>query len=392
MDPIAHRGLESLRQALNRAPVVAIVGPRQVGKTTLARQFAASKQLPNNRFFDLERTQDRIALNQADDLLAQLGPGLMVFDEVQFAPQLFQSLRVAVDLRRAAGHRVGQFLVLGSASLELLQGASESLAGRIEVMELKPFAITDVGESNANRLWLRGGFPDSFLAASDTDSFVWREQFVQTYLARDIPQFAPRLPRETLGRFWRMLAHLHGTELNASNIARTLEVSSQSISRYLDLLCDLFLARRLNAFATNAGKRLRKSPKVYLRDCGVLHALLGIEHVTDLMSHPVVGTSFEGFVIEHLLDQLPSSSQASFYRTQDGAEIDLVIEIKQHRIAVEIKRSVSSKPSRGFHIAAADIAATHHWLVHSGDKDFPLGDQVQALSLPEAVRRLNAMR
>lgn len=386
------RRLELLDAALGRAPVVALVGPRQVGKTTLARQLAGGRGVHDARFFDLERAADRAALTDPDALIAHLGPGLVIFDEVQFVPSLFQALRVSVDQRRAQGHRTGQFLVLGSASLDLLQGASESLAGRLEVVELTPFSVAEVGSDSADRLWLRGGFPDAYLAGSDGDSLIWREQFIRSYLERDIPLFAPRLPRETLRRFWTMLAHLQGAEFNSSQLGRSLDVSAQSITRYLDLLCDLFLLRRLPAFARNIGKRVRKAPKVYVRDSGIVHALLGIGTTPQLLGHPVVGGSFEGWVIEQLIVAAGALASANFYRTQDGAEIDLLLEVRSERIAVEIKRSAATKPSRGFHTASADVDASARWLVHGGNRSFPLADGMLALTLADALLRLGELR
>ncbi len=388
---LIQRDFEPITSALARAPVVAVVGPRQVGKTTLVRELARQRAVPQARMFDLERASDRAAFVDVDALLAHLGPGLVVFDEVQFVPTLFQALRVVVDERREQGHRSGQFLVLGSASLDLLQHASESLAGRLEVIELAPFSVLETGVGSADRLWLRGGFPESYLARSDGDSLVWREQFIQSYLERDVALFAPRLPRETLRRFWTMLAHLQGAEFNASQLARSLDVSAQSITRYLDLLCDLFLIRRLPAYAKNVGKRLRKSPKIHVRDSGLVHALLGIPTTTALLAHPVVGGSYEGFVIEHLIAALPTLGRCSFYRTQDGAEIDLVLEFGTHCIAIEIKRSQTSRPTRGFHVACTDIAATARWLVHGGERTFPLPGDVLALPLTDAIERLRAM-
>lgn len=386
------RRLDLLLSVLDRAPVVALVGPRQVGKTTLARQLALDRNLPNARFFDLERRSDRAALADPDALLASLGPGLAIFDEVHFAPALFQSLRVAVDDRRREGHRSGQFLVLGSASLDLLQSASESLAGRLEVVELAPFALTETGADAQVQLWLRGGFPESFLATSDERSLIWREQFVQSYLHRDIPMFAPRLPRETLQRLWTMLAHLQGAEFNAAQLARNLDVSAQSITRYLDLLCDLFLVRRLPAYSRNIGKRLRKSPKIYVRDSGIVHALLGIATIPELLAHPVIGGSFEGFVIEHLIAAAGAMAECSFYRSQDGAEIDLFIALKRERIAIEVKRSASTKPSRGFHIASNDVEATQRWFVHGEQRSFPLPNDMNALTLADAIDTLRSLR
>ncbi len=364
---------------------MALVGPRQVGKTTLARQIAADRCVPGSRYFDLERASDRAAV----DPDAARPPGQVVhFRRGQFVPNLFKPFVLAVDERRRQGHRYGQFLVLGSASLDLLQSAAESLAGRVEVVELGPFSVTEIGAASASRLWLRGGFPESYLARNDTDSMVWREQFVQSYLQRDIPQFAPRLPRETLRRFWTMLAHLQGAEFNASQLARSLDVSAQSITRYLDLLCDLFLLRRLPAFARNVGKRIRKAPKIYVRDSGITHALLGISTTSALLAHPVVGTSFEGWVAEQLIAAAGTMAACHFYRTQDGAEIDLLLEIGSERLAIEIKRTTSTKPSRGFHIASNDVEASSRWFVHGGDRSFPLPDGVLALTLTDAVARL----
>jgi uncharacterized protein len=375
---MVNRTADAVLAALARAPVVALVGPRQVGKTTLALDLADAKKLPMERRFDLELAQDRAALSDPLAVFKALGPGLVVLDEVQYLPDLFQSLRHIVDQRRRQGHRVGQFLVLGSASLSLLQSASESLAGRIEVLELKPFDIEEVEPQE--RLFLRGGFPESFLAKSDADSFSWRTQFIQSYLERDIPLFAPRMPRETLRRFWTMLAHLQGQEYNAAQLARSLDISQPAIARYCDLLCDLYLLRRLPAYAANVGKRLKKSPKVYVRDSGLVHALLSIGTDTQLLAHPVLGGSFEGFAIEQLLGASPMAN-ASFYRTSNGAEIDLVIEQGHHRIAIEVKRSAQNLPTRGFYTACEDIHATERWMVHTAERSFPhQGIQVMPLA------------
>jgi hypothetical protein len=382
------RRLDLLLAALDRAPVVALVGPRQVGKTTLARQLALDRNVPDARFFDLERVSDRAALTDPDALLASLGPGLTVFDEVHLCQRCFS--RCAWRSTSAVMITSGQFLVLGSASLDLLQSASGVARGTTGSRRTGAVHADKTGADTP---------PSSGCAKIQIVSRNQRRaqpglarQFVQSYLHRDIPMFAPRLPRETLRRFWTMLAHLQGAEFNAAQLARNLDVSAQSITRYLDLLCDLFLIRRLPAHSRNIGKRLRKSPKVYVRDSGIVHALLGIATTPELLAHPVIGGSFEGFVIEHLMAAAGAMAECSFYRTQDGAEIDLLVTLKRERIAIEIKRSASTKPSRGFHIAGDDVEATQRWFVHGEQRSFPLPNEVQALNLADAINRLQSLQ
>ncbi len=305
---------------------VALLGPRQCGKTTLARNLC--QQLGERAIYlDLERQADLAKLADPELFLAGQRNRLVVLDEVHRAPGLFQVLRGLIDERRRAGEKAGQFLLLGSAAIDLLRQSGESLAGRIAYLELTPFLANETVPLDLDRLWMRGGFPDSYLAADDSASFEWRLAFIRTYLERDIPQFGPRIPAETLRRFWTMLAHEQGALFNAVRFAGRLGISGQTVARYLDLMTDLLLVRRLPPWAGNAGKRLVKSPKVYIRDSGLAHALLGISSHHDLVGHPVQGGSWEGLVIENLVAQLPPSATASFYRTGAGAEIDLVLQL-----------------------------------------------------------------
>lgn len=381
---IARSHMKHVSDALERQTGVVLLGPRQVGKTTLALDIAETRDAV---YLDLERTADRQILEEPDLYLDEQMGKLVVIDEVQLMPGLFGTLRGQIDRRRRAGHRTGQFLLLGSASNTLLQQSAESLAGRVSYHELTPFTVGEVEQGT--RLWLRGGFPESFLAASDRDSLTWREDFVRTYLERDIPAFGLRIPSETLRRFWTMLAHEQGGLMNAAKIAKGLGISGQSVARYLDLLVDLMLVRRLPPWHANAGKRLVKSPKVFIRDAGLTHALLGIETLEALLGHPVVGGSWEGFCIETLIAAAPRGSEASFYRSSAGAEIDLVLKLPNQAIwAIEIKRTSSPKVSRGFHIAADDLSAQERLLVYAGDRNLPGPKGLRAMHLIDAVTAL----
>ncbi len=372
--------IKMLQELLAQFPAVAILGPRQVGKTTLA--FVHAESTPGTVYLDLEAASDRIKLSDPRAFFASHHDRLVILDEVQRAPDLFAELRGVIDARRRSGQRVGHFLLLGSASGTLLHQSADSLAGRVAYLELTPFHGLEVGADQTHRLWTRGGFPEAFLAADDAASSRWRRQFIATYLERDIPQFGLRIPAETLRRFWTMLAHVQGGILNAAKLAQSLAVSGQSLSRYLDLMVDLMLVRRLRPYASNEGKRLVRAPKVYVRDSGLVHALLGLETFDDLLGHPVVGGSFEGFVIENLLAVCPPGTEAMYYRTSAGAELDLVLDLPgNRRFAIEIKRTATATVSRGFHIAATDLAATHRFLVHSGTDSFPLPGGIEATSL-----------
>lgn len=374
--------------ALDEQAAVVLLGPRQVGKTTLALDIAGTRP---SVYLDLERDADRRILAEPDLYLDEQAGKLVILDEVQQMPGLFASLRGQIDMRRRRGFRTGQFLLLGSASHVLLQQSAESLAGRVRYAEMPPLLLDEVGADRLNALWLRGGFPDSFQAASDRASQTWREDFLRTYLERDIPALGPRIPATTLRRFWTMLAHAQGGLLNAAALAEGLGVSGQTIGRYLDLLVDLMLVRRLAPWHQNAGKRLVKSPKVYVRDSGLVHALLGLGTLEGLLGHPVVGGSWEGFCLEALIAVAPPGTEPYFYRTSGGAELDLVLRLPSGAVwAVEIKRTTAPKVSRGFHLAADDIAASQRMLVYAGTRDVPAGNGLRALPLGLALDRLRA--
>jgi len=344
---------------------------------------------------DLESRTEREKLSDPALFLKNHEDELVILDEIHRLPELFQNLRSLIDQGRRKGKRTGRFLVLGSASMDLLRQSGESLAGRIEYVELGPFSVVEVEnrEDAIQRLWLRGGFPDSYLAANDADSFSLRRGFIRTYLERDVPQFGPRIPAETLERLWTMLAHNQGGLLNASRLASGLSVSAPTVTSYVGLLADLLLVRRLPPYHVNVGKRLVKSPKTYVRDSGLVHALLGIETLDELLGHPVAGASWEGFVIESLLACAPERAQASFYRTAAGAEVDLVLELggKKGFYAVEVKRGLTAKPERGFHYALEDLRPSKAFVVYSGVDRYPLGQNIEAISIRELSQELRAL-
>lgn len=392
---IARGVAERVRERLRATPAVVLLGPRQVGKTTLARGIAAEWG-DKAVYLDLEREADRRRLTDADAYLrAQIGR-LVILDEIHRMPGLFQELRGNIDDRRSVGDRTGHFLLLGSASLELQQQASESLAGRVSYLELTPVHADELDPSGASsfagdtvRLWVRGGFPESLLAGSDDDSFLWRLDFIRSYLERDVPMFAPRVPRETVGRLWGMLAHTHGTPLNKTRLAESLEVSSPTVGRYVDLLTDLLLVRRLAPWSGNISKRLVRAPKVYVRDSGILHALLGLSTLDALLSHPVAGASWEGFVLEQLITAAGPSRVPMYFRTEKGAEADLVLEhAGVVETVVEIKRSSAPAVSKGFHFVCDSLSPRAAYVVHGGNESWPMGNGVMAVSLAEMVRRL----
>ena len=368
---------------LSQFPAVALLGPRQAGKTTLAEQIAAGRP---SVYLDLENPADREKLADAELYLSGHEDKLVILDEVQRAPELFQTLRGLIDAGRRRGRTAGRFLLLGSASIDLLRQSGESLAGRIAYVELGPFNALEIDGAMRERLWIRGGFPDSFLADSDPASAIWRRNFIRTYLERDIPQLGPRVPAETLRRFWTMLAHLQGGMLNAAQLARGLSVDGKTIARYLDLLVDLLLVRRLPPFHANVGKRLVRSPKVYVRDSGIVHALLGLDDREAVLGHPVVGGSWEGFVLENLLNAAPERANASFYRTAAGAEIDLVLEMPGGKLwAVEIKRGLAPTLDKGFHHAREDLAPERCFIVYSGEERYPKAEGIEAIGLRELM-------
>ncbi len=374
---------------LEEQAAVVLLGPRQAGKTTLAQDIAEQRA---SVYLDLERPSDRQVLAEPDLYLTEQAGKLVILDEVQTMPDLFNSLRGQIDARRRAGHRVGQFLLLGSASNVLLHQSAESLAGRVRYIELPPLRLDEVGADLLTPLWLRGGFPDSLQAGSDRISLRWREDFIRTYLERDIPALGPRLPAATLRRFWTMLAHAQGGILNAAALAEGLGVSGQTVGRYLDLLVDLMLVRRLMPWHANIGKRLVKSPKVYVRDSGLVHALLGLDSLESLLGHPVVGGSWEGFALENLISAAPPGTEPFFYRSAGGAELDLVLRLPDGKVwAIEVKRTTAPRVTRGFHQAAADIAADHRLLVYAGAHEVPGKEGLRALPLPAAIAALRGL-
>ena len=385
----------NIEASIARNPAVALMGPRQVGKTTLALDIADSHPAV---YVDLENPRDLAKISDITSFHAENRDKLIILDEVQRAPEIFTPIRGIIDIERRRGNDNGQFLFLGAAAIDLLAQSSESLAGRIAYVELHPVDAleylskekkTNNSERKFNQLWLRGGFPRSLLASSQQDSFEWRENFIRTYLERDIPQLGPRIPAETLRRFWTMLAHQQGGLLNASKLAGNLNVSGTTVARYLDLMVDLLLIRRLQPWMSNAGKRLTRSPKIYVRDSGVLHALLHIHTVNDLLGHPVVGGSWEGFVIENILSITPAHIFPFFYNSPGGAKIDLLLEFPNRETwAIEIKRNSAPSLSKGFYTACADVNATHRFVVYAGQDRFPMGHETTAISLNGIMKEI----
>jgi len=379
---------KKLLKFLNKNPVVVLIGPRQVGKTTLSLEVA--KKL-DALYIDLERPRDLAKITDFEDFCSINSDKMLILDEIQRAPEFFPTLRGIIDERRRIGKKYTQFLLLGSASIELLKQSSESLAGRIAQCELYPLDVTEVDRKESYKRWNRGGFPESFLAENDEDSLDWRQNFISTYLERDIPQLGPRIPAETLRRFWTMLAHNQSQTFNAASFAKGLDVKGITATRYLDLMVDLLLVRRLQPWVSNCGKRLVKTPKTYIRDSGVCHALLGIKTINDLLGHPVVGGSWEGFVVENIIGSLPKHANFGYYRTTGGAEIDLVIDFGSDELwAIEIKRSTAPKLSKGFYIACNDLNASRKIVVYSGEDDFSMGNGIEAVSLQHLVGMLNS--
>lgn len=368
-----------VERLLARAPAVVLTGPRQVGKTTLALEIARER---SGAYLDLERPSDRARLADVDAYCRRNAERLVVFDEIQRVPDLFEPLRGVIDRRRREGRRTGHFLFLGSASVDLLRQSGETLAGRVAFCEMPPLNVREVGAERLDDLWSRGGFPESLQAEEDADSFEWRLDFIQTYLERDIPALGPRIPSETLRRFWTMLAHNQAQGFNAAGLAKSLSLSGVTVARYLDLMVDLLLVRRLVSWRGNLGRRLVKTPKTYLRDSGICHALLGIESLDALLGHPVAGSSWEGLVIENIVSALPAHTSFGYYRTVGGAEVDLVIELGAGEIwAVKIKRSTAPRVSRGFHSACEDLRPARKLVVYPGRESFSLGRNIEAVPL-----------
>lgn len=390
-----NRHLEDLfEKSLVRFPAIALLGPRQVGKTTLAQGLMTKKSSPSSSvYLDLELPSDLAKLTDPEDYFERHQNKLIILDEIQRKPDLFPILRGVIDAqkRRAKGKEKGSFLLLGSASLDLLKQSSETLAGRLITIELTPFLVSEILSAghSIDQLWIRGGFPDSFLAEDQEHSFQWRQAFIRSYLERDIPALNPRLPAETLRRFWIMLSHCQGTMVNHSTLANSLGVSSQTVARYLDLLVDLLLVRRLPPWSGNVLKRLVRSPKIYLRDSGLVHTLLGLKTEEDLLSHPIAGGSWEGFVIENILSSLPFGTETSYYRDSSGAEVDLILEFgRGERWAIEIKRGSFPSVARGFHTACDAIQATRRLVIYPGREAFSLKQNIEVLGLSQIITDL----
>ena len=376
-------------KALSRQAAVALIGPRQVGKTTLALDIARDR---NAVYLDLEAREDREKLRNPVLFLTRNENSLVILDEIHRMPELFQTLRGLIDQGRRKGLNSGRFLILGSASIDLLRQSGETLAGRIEYIDMTPLNTLETSSEaqfSTDKLWVRGGFPDSYLAENDEDSFAWRRNFVRTYLERDVPQFGPRIPAETLERLWIMLAHSQGQLLNASSLAKSLSISAPTVSSYIDLLSDLLLVRRLPPLHANTKKRLVKSPKVYVRDSGLVHALLGIGDYNLLSGHPVFGSSWEGFVIENLLSASPDRTKASFYRTSAGAEMDLILELPGGKNwTVEVKSGLEPKLQKGFYNALEDIKPDRSFVVYAGSGRYPVTMETDAINLVELAQEL----
>jgi predicted AAA+ superfamily ATPase len=377
-----------LNHLLSHAPAVVLLGPRQVGKTTLALEIGATRP---SVYLDLEDEDERAKLSNPVRYFADHENDLVILDEVHRVPELFQRLRGVIDRGRRQGNENARFLLLGSAAMDLLRQSGESLAGRISYLELGPFDALEVTPGATEILWVRGGFPRSFLADDDALSIEWRRNFIRTYLERDVPQFGSRIPAETLRRFWTMLAHNQAQMLNAANLARSLGVDGKTVAGYLDLLVDLLLVRRLPAWHHNVGKRLVKSPKVYVRDSGIAHALLGIRDKEALLGHPVVGQTWESFVTESLVAVAPDGTEAHYYRTSSGAEVDLLLTLPGGKLwAVEIKRSSAPTVTRGFHSACTDLQPNKRFVVYPGEERFSLDDETDAIGVVALAKTLKS--
>jgi len=370
------RLLAQVQRSLRRTPVTLLLGPRQCGKTTLAKAIAAQNK--RCTWFDLEDPETSLRAGIAKQVLAPLR-GLVVIDECQREPALLPLLRVLADRRPLPA----RFLLLGSASPTLVRGAAETLAGRISHCEMGGFDLGDIAAARRSALWLRGGFPRSFLARSERDSFAWRGDFVQTFLERDLPNLGVRVPAATLRRFWTMLAHHHGGIWNAAELARSMGTGEVAVRHHVDLLTGAFVVRQLAPWMTNVGKRLVKAPKVYIRDSGLVHYFLGIRDRLGLLAHPVLGASWEGFVVDQVIRRLDAERDAFFYRTHAGAELDLLIVRGSRRFGFEAKHGDTPTVTKSMHFAQQDLGLDHLWVVHPGERSYPMDDGISALAIDD---------
>jgi predicted AAA+ superfamily ATPase len=377
-----HRLVGEVLRGLQNSPVTALIGPRQCGKTTLARGLASEHQ---DHFFDLEDPRDNARLQNPMLALESLG-GTIILDEIQRRPDLMPVLRVLADRKPSSA----RFLLLGSASPDLIRSSSETLAGRIRFVTMGGFTLEDVGSSQYQMLWLRGGFPRSFLSASDKESWSWRGDFVQTFLERDLPQLGIQIPPMTLRRFWTMLTHHHGQIWNASQIASSFGIAHTTARRYLDILCGAFVVRQLPPWSENIGKRTVKSPKVYIRDSGLFHTLANIPSLESLMADPRLGASWEGFVIEQIL-VLTGDRNAYFWATHGGAELDLMMVAHGKRYGFEIKFQEAPTMTKSMHQSLSDLRLDHLWIVYPGMKSFPIAEKVDCLAVPELSRTVEGI-
>ena len=386
---LSRRLNDRMHYSMRHSPAVVLLGPRQVGKTTLALQIGEQQA---SVYLDLEDEGDRTKLVNPARYLAEHESELVILNEVHRVPELFQQLRGIIDKGRRHGKANGRFLLVGSAAMDLLKQSGESLAGRISYLELGPFDALEVDPAEIETLWVRGGFPRSFLAETADISMEWRRNFIRTYLERDVPQFGSRIPAETLRRFWTMLAHNQSQTLNTANLARGLGVDGKTAAGYLDLLVDLLLVRRLPPWHRNAGKRLIKSPKVYVRDSGIAHALLGIRDKETLLGHPVVGQTWESFVIETMIAAAPDGTEAHHYRTSNGTEIDLILTLPGGKLwAIEVKRSSAPKLERGFYSACSDLDPEKRFLVYPGTERFPLDNNTDVIGVTALAKMLQSL-
>jgi predicted AAA+ superfamily ATPase len=371
-------------EALARNPVVALLGPRQCGKTTLATEIAGD----GATLFDLESSVDRQALTAAPQQVLSALRGLVVLDEIQTLPELFPILRVLADRRDTPA----RFLILGSASPDLIRGSSETLAGRVALVYLTGFDITEAGAENSPKLWHRGGFPRSFLAADDAASYQWRQDFIETFLSRDAARLGMGQPPEQLRRFWTMLAHVHGGVMNAAALSRAISVDQKTASRYIDILAGAFLVRRLLPWFENVGKRVVKAPKIYLRDSGLLHALLALRDAQEIRSHPRYGMSWEGYAMEQVISVLAAERDAYFWATHGGAELDLLVVRGGRRLGFEFKYADAPATTKSMRVAMADLKLDKLWVIYPGDRRFPLDERIEALSLSHIVPVIGAFK
>ena len=373
-------------KALTAMPVVALLGSRQVGKTTLALEVAKTIG-KETAYLDLELDSDLAKLSDAEAYLRRFENKLLIIDEVQRQPDLFRLLRGLVDIRKRAGESAGQFLLLGSASRDLIQHSSETLAGRIRFLELSSFSALEVYQADTvafdlEKLWLRGGFPDSYLAATDDDSWGWRSDFIASYVERDIPLMGPNVAAATMRRLWSMLAHYNAQQVNFSKLGESLGVNYKTIKSYIDTLSDFYMLRLIQPWSGNTKKRLVKAPKIYLRDSGLAHRFLNIPDFEGLLGHPAIGASWEAFVLENILCLLSDQWQYSYYRTSAQAEVDLVLEGPHNEVwAIEVKRAIAPKVSKGFYLACDDIKATKRFVIYPGEESYPLSKGVEVIGL-----------